>query len=119
MVWEADGSDIKYKGTIDKELPVSVKVRYYLDGKSISAGDIAGKAGNVTIRFDYTINTEATSNGYVFKTPYTMATAGVKVSVEAAVKEAVIKQAVNMSVEDYEAAASAGQISEEIRNQIE
>ena len=73
VVWEADGSDIKYKGTIDKELPVSVKVRYYLDGKSISAGDIAGKAGNVTIRFDYTINTEATSNGYVFKTPYTMA----------------------------------------------
>ena len=50
-----------------------MKVRYYLDGKSISAGDIAGKAGNVTIRFDYTINTEATSNGYVFKTPYTMA----------------------------------------------
>lgn len=73
VVWEADGSDIKYKGTIDKELPVSVKVTYYLDGKSISAADIAGKAGNVTIRFDYTVNTEEKSGGYVFTTPYTMA----------------------------------------------
>ena len=73
VVWEADGSDIKYKGRTDKELPVSVKVTYYLDGKSISAADIAGKAGNVTIRFDYTVNTEETSGGYVFTTPYTMA----------------------------------------------
>lgn len=73
VVWEADGSDIKYKGKTDKELPVSVKVTYYLDGKSISAADIAGKAGNVTIRFDYTVNTEEKSGGYVFTTPYTMA----------------------------------------------
>ena len=46
-------------------------------------------------------------------------TAGVKASVEAAVKKAVIKQAENMSVEEYEAAVSAGQIPEEAQNQIE
>ena len=73
VVWKAEGTDIKYKGTTDRELPVNVRVTYYLDGQSISAKDIAGKAGNVTIRFDYTVNTEVTSGGYVFSTPYTMA----------------------------------------------
>lgn len=73
IVWKAEGTDIRYKGTTNKELPAEVKVTYYLDGKSISAEDIAGKAGNVTIRFDYVVKSEVTSGGYAFKTPYTMA----------------------------------------------
>lgn len=53
-VWDADGKDIYYQGTIEKELPVSVGIRYTLDGKTVSADEIAGKSGKVTIRFDYT-----------------------------------------------------------------
>ena len=41
-VWDADGKDIYYQGTIEKELPVSIGIRYTLNGES------------VTIRFDYT-----------------------------------------------------------------
>lgn len=52
-VWDAQGNDIYYKGNIDRELPVNLSVSYKLDGKSISAKDIAGKSGKVTIRFDY------------------------------------------------------------------
>ncbi len=33
--WKSEGNDIYYQGTIDKELPVDVKVSYKLDGKSI------------------------------------------------------------------------------------
>lgn len=73
VVWRAEGTDIKYKGTTDKELPVDVRVTYYLDGQSTRAEDIAGKAGDVTIRFDYVVKTEVTSGGYSFKTPYAMA----------------------------------------------
>ncbi|MDD3360864.1 MAG: hypothetical protein PHW34_04240 [Hespellia sp.] len=35
------------------EIPVSVKVTYYLDGNEISAANLAGKSGAVKIRFDY------------------------------------------------------------------
>lgn len=52
-VWSADGADIYYQGTISKELPVDLKVSYKLDGKAVSADEIAGKSGKATIRFDY------------------------------------------------------------------
>ena len=37
-----------------------MKVTYYLDGKEISASDLAGKSGKVTMRFDYTNNAKKT-----------------------------------------------------------
>lgn len=54
--WNAQGKDIYYQGEIDKELPVEMKISYYLDGKKVSAKEISGKSGNVKIRFDYTNN---------------------------------------------------------------
>ena len=45
--------DIYYQGTIKKELPVGISVSYQLDGKTISAAELAGKSGHVNIRFDY------------------------------------------------------------------
>ncbi|MGI6199162.1 MAG: hypothetical protein ACOYJA_00155 [Christensenellales bacterium] len=52
-VWDANGEDIYYQGQIDKQLPVDLTVRYQLDGQPISAEELAGKSGRVTIRFDY------------------------------------------------------------------
>ena len=60
LTWDAKGSDIYYQGTTDKELPVDVKITYLLDGKEVTPEEIAGKSGKVTIRFDYTNNTEKT-----------------------------------------------------------
>ena len=54
--WEAKGNDIYYQGTTEKETPVNVKITYYLDGKEMTADEIAGKSGKVTVRFDYTNN---------------------------------------------------------------
>ena len=53
-IWDTDGKDIYYQGTIEKELPVTIGIRYMLDGETVSAEEIAGKSGKVTIRFDYT-----------------------------------------------------------------
>lgn len=63
--WEANGSDIYYQGTTTKEAPVTEKITYYLDGKEISAKELAGKSGRVKIRFDYenTRTTTAKVNG--------------------------------------------------------
>lgn len=53
-VWDAKGGDVHYQGTSGRDLPVTVAVSYALDGKAISAEELAGKSGKVTIRFDYT-----------------------------------------------------------------
>lgn len=52
-VWDAQGNDIYYQGNTTKELPVDMSVTYKLNGKKVSAEEIAGKSGKVTIRFDY------------------------------------------------------------------
>ncbi len=64
LTWKAGGNDIYYQGKTSKEAPVTEKITYYLDGKEISAKDIAGKSGKVKIRFDYT-NHEKTGDVYV------------------------------------------------------
>ena len=64
LVWAADGNDIYYQGETSKELPVSVKMTYFLDGREISAADLAGKSGKVKIRIDYT-NNEKDGDVYV------------------------------------------------------
>lgn len=51
--WNASGSDIYYQGTTNAELPLNIRVTYYLNGQEISAKDILGKSGKVTVRFDY------------------------------------------------------------------
>ncbi len=53
LVWDAQGNDIYYQGTSDKEVPVKMHISYKLDGKEITAEELAGKSGKVTIRFDY------------------------------------------------------------------
>ena len=46
---DSGGSDIYYEGTTDKTLPLTVSVSYTLDGKQVTADEIAGKTGKVTI----------------------------------------------------------------------
>lgn len=60
ITWKAAGNDITYRGTTDKEMPVTMKVTYYLDDKEIAPEDLAGKSGKVRIRFDYTNNEKRT-----------------------------------------------------------
>lgn len=70
VIWDAKGADIYYQGNSDKEAPVEVKVTYFLDGKEIQAKDLAGKSGNVKIRFNY-VNKSKVGDVY---TPFTMIT---------------------------------------------
>ncbi len=53
LLWNAQGKDIYYQGTADKELPVELSVSYELDGVPVSPTELAGKSGRVKIRFDY------------------------------------------------------------------
>lgn len=68
ILWENYGSDIHYEGKADtsSELPLTVKVTYFLDGKEVGADELAGADGNIKIRFDYENNTQ--ENGSI--TPF-------------------------------------------------
>ena len=52
-VWDAQGQDLYYQGSIEKALPVDMTVTYQMDGQTVTPGQIAGKSGHVIIRFDY------------------------------------------------------------------
>lgn len=52
-VWDAQGQDLYYQGSIEKALPVDMTVTYQMNGQTVTPGQIAGKSGHVTIRFDY------------------------------------------------------------------
>ncbi len=73
IIWSADGNAINYKGTTSNSLPASVKISYYLNGKKMSAKDIAGQKGNVTIRFDYSISASDEVDGVTYTHPYAFA----------------------------------------------
>ena len=58
LVFENHGSDITYKGNINKDLPVNVKLTYYLDDKEVMVEDLAHKSGHLKIVVDYINNTK-------------------------------------------------------------
>ena len=85
LIWETDGNDIYYQGKTDRELPVSVSITYRLDGRDITAEELAGKSGNLEMHIQYanysreTVKTDGSSNEIY--TPFTMVT-GVFLPVE-------------------------------------
>lgn len=64
ITWQANGNDIYYQGNTEKELPIDMKLTYWLDGREITSQDLAGKSGQVKIRIDYT-NKERSDGIYV------------------------------------------------------
>ncbi len=78
VTWNAGGEDIYYQGTTDQELPVSVNISYELDGKEISAQELAGKSGKVKITVSYTNHAKVRKNidgeECEMYTPFLMAT---------------------------------------------
>ena len=56
LIWDAEGNDIYYKGTYKDKLPLSIDVKYYLNGKEKKVDDILGKKGNIKISFKYINN---------------------------------------------------------------
>ena len=79
IAWQNLGQDIKYEGSSDREVPIGVKVTYWLDGQEISPQDLAGASGHVKIRFDYENKTSMTvavhDTSYNVKVPFLVMTA--------------------------------------------
>lgn len=60
--WNAKDNDVYYEGTATKQLPVSVKIRYELDGQEMSAKDMEGKSGHLKLMISFTNNYSEVKN---------------------------------------------------------
>ncbi len=52
LLWDSallDGKTLYYEGAVDKSLPVSITIEYYLDGEPISAASAAGQSGRLEL----------------------------------------------------------------------
>ena len=56
LVWETTGNDIYYEGTYKKDLPISLDVKYYLNGEEKDVNNILGEKGNIKIVLTYKNN---------------------------------------------------------------
>ena len=63
IVWNAEGNDIYYEGTTDKETPVTLDITYKLNGKEVDGEELKGKNGDVEIKIDYENSAKATEGG--------------------------------------------------------
>ena len=53
IVWNAKGDDVTYTGSIERDLPVSISIEYFLNGDQVDPASIVGAEGTVKIRFDF------------------------------------------------------------------
>ena len=56
LLWDASGNDIFYQGRTNKNIPIELKISYYLNGKEYKLDDILGKSGEVIIKIKYINN---------------------------------------------------------------
>lgn len=54
LKWDTEETDLYYQGESDAGLPVSVKLRYELDGRELPAGELSGKSGHLKITAELT-----------------------------------------------------------------
>ena len=79
ITWKADNTDIYYQGKTEEHLPVGVTVSYKLDGKAVTASEMAGKSGKMEMLIKYENNAtyEDKIDGVTTRmnTPFLMASA--------------------------------------------
>ena len=62
ITWNADGKDIFFQGKTTKNLPITEKVTYKLNGKEIALTDLLGKSGTVEIIIKHINNSKKAMN---------------------------------------------------------
>lgn len=76
LTWHMTTSDVYYEGSSDKQLPIDVSIKYFLDEQEMTPQDIKGKSGNFRMEITMTNNIvqEIEANGvkYTMYAPLAM-----------------------------------------------
>lgn len=62
IFWDMESTDLYYNGTTEKEPPISVEIKYYLNGNPITPKRIEGKSGKVDIEVNVSNKLKKTVN---------------------------------------------------------
>ena len=54
LVWNTDDTDVYYKGDTDRQLPISARVTYTLDGRTAPLSELLGQSGHLVLTIDLT-----------------------------------------------------------------
>ena len=75
LLWESKGKSILYQGETDKDNPITISIKYFLDDEEVDYKDLLNKKGKITIKYNFT-NTEYNSD-YNLHTPFVLSLAGI------------------------------------------
>lgn len=53
LKWKVNGSDLYYSGNTDKEIPLDVKINYFINDEKVKENEIAGKSGKIRIELEF------------------------------------------------------------------
>lgn len=69
LTWHMTDSDVYYEGSSDKQLPVEISIKYYLDNKEMTAEEMAGQSGHfkMEVTMKNNISKEVDINGQKVK----------------------------------------------------
>lgn len=73
LTWHMTTSDVYYEGVSDKQLPIEIGMKYFLDGQEITPEELAGKSGSirieVTMKNNIVRDVEADGSTYTMYAP--------------------------------------------------
>lgn len=70
LTWKTDKKDIFYQGSTEKELPLDVNIKYYLNGKESTIKKMKGKKGDIKIVIDIKNLEKSNYQGKEIYTPF-------------------------------------------------
>lgn len=70
LTWNTDKKDIFYQGSTEKELPLDVNIKYYLNGKESTIKKMKGKKGDIKIVIDIKNLEKSNYQGKEIYTPF-------------------------------------------------
>lgn len=111
LVWNMDTTDLYYSGTVNnKTLPVSIDIKYTLDGKEMTAQEIAGKSGHVEIIISFKNNCfkEVTVNGKTQRVYLPLLAAGGTILSESTFSSISVENGLSLGDGTKQVAAVAG-----------
>lgn len=70
LIWNTKNKDIFYEGKTDKELPLDISIKYYLNDKEVDPKKIVGKKGSIKIEYEFKNKETHKVNGNTLYTPF-------------------------------------------------
>ncbi len=110
LTWHMTESDVYYEGTSDKQLPIDISIKYFLDEAEIAPVDLAGKSGKFRMEISMVNNmkSEVEVNGQKMTMYAPLAVAGGIILPYENFTEITVENCTSVGAGSYEVVAITG-----------